>query len=187
MTDYVQCELNNCGAVAALFALFGRTRVPDRHLPLLRRESWPAAGISRTINQIGSRLSPPGGPVAADWFGSTATVTTTGAPGGISLSELFGSHFEGRAMARITASADRSTARVRAIGNEILLEIMGELIAASSARCVIVSGRGGGGFHWQTYYGGGGTVSVHNGRALWFPDLRIGMGPGVVIVRGPAI
>jgi len=191
MTDYVQCELDNCGAVATLFSLFGSTPVPDAHLPLLQNERWVGTGIEREINRIGRRLPRR---VSATFCGSGHSVTTLSCPNGCTLQQLLFDEWVAhsrreRDRASREASRRLTWEEIATIAEGVMLQLIGELLAPQNRRCVIISGGllAASMWHWQTFYRRGSTTAVHNGRAGWHPNLVDGWGPGVVFVNGPLI
>ena len=69
----------------------------------------------------------------------------------------------------------------------ILQEYMTQLISYYKARCLIVSGLTSRGAHWQTFDASGNLLKIYNGRPHWIPEMLLGVGPGIVAIKGPKI
>lgn len=178
MKDYVQTQ-RNCGAVAALFAVYGpNKKVADADLGILESTSWSSASIEREINARGKKFgvrAGANGPAAKVAIGTKA----------VSLEDFL--HKQFRAEVREKTTGGKTQQDQLTVYRSILERYMTQLVHAYKARCVIVSGQSSTGWHWQTFYTLGKALKIFNGRENWIPELIDGMGPGVVAVRGAAI
>jgi hypothetical protein len=168
MRDYRQHLPMNCGAVAAVFALYGpNTRVPGSMNANLGQERLGAMPIARMIND--ARV----GNISAD------------------------PHLQGSTIGVADWSGPKPVRRERIeflqeLSGESVTEGIRDILTTNDARCVIISGLERRGFHWQTYYIAMGEeiVRSYNERTEWRPVVSgasAGTPVGLVLVQGPKI
>jgi hypothetical protein len=188
MKDYRQSSQPVCGAVATLFSVYGlKQPVPHESLKLLQDTSWPSGKITKNINQLGK-----GRQITAKMLSAHTTVKLPGLVN-MKLSILLGSRIVFQQRKSHLGQSYRAKLKPRMsekeqlrLYEETLRDLMGKLITHYKARCLVVSGQAGG-WHWQSFYRQGKKIAIYNSRQQWLPELLIGMGPGVVVVKGPAI
>ena len=188
MKDYQQSSQPVCGAVATLFSVYGlKQPVPHESLKLLQDTSWPSSKITKNINQLGK-----GRQITAKMLSAHTTVKLPGLVN-MKLSILLGSRIVfqqrkshlGRATVRSSSRACLRRSNCGSMRRRCAISWR-KLITHYKARCLVVSGQAGG-WHWQSFYRQGKKIAIYNGRQQWLPELLIGMGPGVVVVKGSAI
>ncbi len=181
MKDYIQ-RIQNCGAVAALFAVYGPNKsVEEKDLDILKDTRWTAVKIAKEVNQRGKRYQ-----IKAKFYDPNATVRVPKTKNKtVQLKYLLRDQFR-KEVKESTTGLYTVEAQLKK-AESILNEYMVQLLEYYNPRCVILSGESIQGHHWQTYYKTGNTLRVYNGRHGWIPELLIGMGPGLIAVTGPKI
>lgn len=189
MKDYRQSSQPVCGAVATLFSVYGlKQPVPHESLKLLQDTSWPSGKITKNINQLGK-----GRQITAKMLSAHTTVKLPGLVK-MKLSILLGSRIVFQQRKSHLGQSYREKLKPRMsekeqlrLYEETLRDLMGKahntLQGPLSRRFRESRGVG----HWQSFYRQGKKIAIYNGRQQWLPELLIGMGPGVVVVKGSAI
>jgi hypothetical protein len=166
MRDYTQHLAMNCGAVAAIFAVYGPNQpVPRVMDEQLSRQRLPAMQVAVIINR-------------ADAKGIQAKLYDAG-------SKVPIRDYSGPA-----ATRPEPVEFLEALSDASFIEGVRDILTANRARCAIISGQNERGFHWQTYYipVSGDRVQVYNGRKGWAPVIGgapLGTPTGLILVSGP--
>ena len=164
MRDYHQHLPMNCGAVAAVFALYGLNEVVPENVvrDILVEQSVSGKQIERIINNGGKPQ------ISSSFFGPGSTIKTT---------------FE----EKLPLSFFETCTPV------FFPEVIIGAIQSNNARCLIISGKtSSGSGHWQTCYLAGNSkeLSWYNTQDTWQPVIAkafTGVPAGLLIVSGPPI